>query len=107
MDRGVFRLVNSELFISDLVVQMETAVVVLPDSSKNFIPLPLTSSPITLSKVAGGQLAPFLLVVASMLDLVHEVVTFWKTNKEHIYIPNYRDGLFKIERPTMEEMVNI
>lgn len=38
------------------------------------------------------------------LDVVREVITFWKTNKEHIYIPNYRDGLFKITQPTEAEM---
>jgi hypothetical protein len=39
-----------------------------------------------------------------MLDVVREVITFWKTNKEHVYIPNYRDGLFKITQPTEVEM---
>lgn len=42
--------------------------------------------------------------VMSWLDVVREVITFWKTNKEHIYIPNYRDGLFKITQPTEVEM---
>ncbi len=41
-----------------------------------------------------------------LLDVVREVITFWKTNKEHIYIPNYRDGLFKITQPTAEEMAS-
>lgn len=41
-----------------------------------------------------------------VLDVVREVITFWKTNKEHIYIPNYRDGLFKITQPTAEEMAS-
>ena len=40
------------------------------------------------------------------LDVVREVITFWKTNKEHIYIPNYRDGLFKITQPTEAEMAS-
>ncbi|MCX6113372.1 MAG: hypothetical protein NTY22_08885, partial [Proteobacteria bacterium] len=42
--------------------------------------------------------------VFQLLDVVREVITFWKTNKEHIYIPNYRDGLFKITQPSAEEM---
>ncbi len=41
-----------------------------------------------------------------LLDVVREVITFWKTNKEHIYIPNYRDGLFKITQPTEVEMAS-
>ena len=40
----------------------------------------------------------------TLLDVVREVITFWKTNKEHIYIPNYRDGLFKIILPSEKEM---
>ena len=47
---------------------------------------------------------PSVSLSPALLDVVREVITFWKTNKEHIYIPNYRDGLFKITQPTEVEM---
>ncbi len=40
--------------------------------------------------------------------MAREMRAFWQNyliaNKEHIYIPNYRDGLFKITQPSEAEM---
>ena len=40
----------------------------------------------------------------SMLDMVRDIGTFWKTNKEHIWLPNIKQGFFGITRPTEKEM---
>jgi hypothetical protein len=39
-----------------------------------------------------------------MLDIVRDIGTFWKQNKELIWIPNIKQGFFGITQPTEEEM---
>lgn len=41
-----------------------------------------------------------------MLDMVRDIGTFWKTNKEHIWLPNIKQGFFGITQPTEAEMAN-
>jgi hypothetical protein len=36
--------------------------------------------------------------------MVRDIGTFWKTNKEHIWLPNIKQGFFGIVRPTDKEM---
>jgi hypothetical protein len=38
------------------------------------------------------------------LDMVRDIGTFWKTNKEHIWLPNIKQGFFGIVQPTEAEM---
>lgn len=38
------------------------------------------------------------------LDMVRDIGTFWKTNKEHIWLPNIKQGFFGIKQPTEAEM---
>lgn len=42
--------------------------------------------------------------IITLLDIVRDIGTFWKTNKEHIWLPNIKQGFFGITRPTAEEM---
>jgi len=42
-------------------------------------------------------------ILFSMLDIVRDIGTFWKTNKEHIWLPNIKQGFFGITRPTEKE----
>lgn len=39
-----------------------------------------------------------------LLDMVRDIGTFWKTNKEHIWLPNIKQGFFGIVQPTAREM---
>ncbi len=39
-----------------------------------------------------------------LLDMVRDIGTFWKTNKEHIWLPNIKQGFFGIVQPTEAEM---
>ena len=36
--------------------------------------------------------------------MVRDIGTFWKQNKEHIWLPNIKQGFFGIVQPTAEEM---
>jgi hypothetical protein len=38
------------------------------------------------------------------LDMVRDIGTFWKTNKEHIWLPNIKQGFFGITQPTEADM---
>ncbi len=42
--------------------------------------------------------------VHKMLDVVREVITFWKQNKAHIWIRNTKQGFFGIVGLTDKEM---
>lgn len=39
-----------------------------------------------------------------MLDMVRDIGTFWKHNKELIWLPNIKQGFFGIVRPSEAEM---
>ena len=48
---------------------------------------------------------PDLREVSSLgLDIVRDIGTFWKTNKELIWLPNIKQGFFGITQPTEAEM---
>jgi hypothetical protein len=36
--------------------------------------------------------------------MVRDIGTFWKTNKDHIWLPNIQQGFFGITQPTAEEI---
>ncbi len=38
--------------------------------------------------------------------MVRDIGTFWKTNKELIWLPNIKQGFFGIKQPTAKEMAN-
>lgn len=38
------------------------------------------------------------------LDMVRDIGTFWKTNKELIWLPNIKQGFFGITQPAEAEM---
>ncbi len=42
--------------------------------------------------------------LTGLLDMVREIGTFWKHNKELIWLPNIKQGFFGITQPTAEEM---
>jgi len=41
-----------------------------------------------------------------MLDMVAEIGTFWKLDPLAAYLPNLKDGLYPVMRPTREELAN-
>lgn len=45
-----------------------------------------------------------LALCPNRLDIVRDIGTFWKTNKEHIWLPNIKQGFFGIVRSTEAEM---
>jgi len=42
--------------------------------------------------------------ILHMLDMVAEIGTFWKLNPLTTYLPNLKDGLYPLVRPTAEEL---
>ena len=43
--------------------------------------------------------------VCPMLDMVAEIGTFWKLDPLAAYLPNLKDGLYPVVRPTSEELM--
>ncbi len=40
----------------------------------------------------------------TMLRTVDEIMTYFKTTTELHYIPNLKDGIYKLTRPTSEQL---
>lgn len=41
------------------------------------------------------------------LDMVSQIVTYWKENPLGAYLPNLRDGLYPVTKPTAKELARI
>lgn len=51
-----------------------------------------------------SQKSPYVSSNPILLDMVRDIGTFWKTNKELIWLPNIKQGFFGITQPTEAEM---
>jgi hypothetical protein len=79
-----------------------------PARKRAFLNLILQNPTVNEKKLYFTIASPFNLVLAdrpNWLDMVRDIGTFWKTNKEHIWLPNIKQGFFGITQPTAEEMV--
>ena len=80
-----------------------------PAEKRAFLNYILQNPTVNGKKLEFTMRSPFNLVLelASspiLLDMVRDIGTFWKTNKEHIWIPNIKQGFFGITQPTEAEM---
>jgi len=45
--------------------------------------------------------------VVYVLDMVAEIGTFWKNDPLAAYLPNLKDGLYPVVRPTSAELATV
>ena len=74
-----------------------------------FLSYLLQNPTVNEKKLCFSIASPFNLVLKladhpNWLDVVRDIGTFWKTNKEHIWLPNIKQGFFGITQPTAKEM---
>ena len=45
--------------------------------------------------------------MSNLLRVANEISTYFKTTKEYHYIPNLKDGIYELTRPTTEELARV
>ena len=46
-------------------------------------------------------------VLSLGLRIVNEITTYFRTTKEYHYIPNLKDGIYELTRPTREQLAKV
>jgi hypothetical protein len=80
-----------------------------PARKRQFLNYILQNPTINEKKLCFTIASPFNLVLElasnpNWLDIVAEIGTFWKLDPLATYLPNLKDGLYPVVRPTSEEL---